>query len=119
MQEFIELAREGRGLDAITHARKFLAPNAETNMPEIQHAMAALAFSPATSCSAYKVGVMRRAVDAVRPEFELDDVKPLSNASFICILLPLESILATCRRATRHVTADRGCPCGPRSGSIE
>lgn len=61
MQEFIELARAGRGLDAIAHARKFLAPNADTNLREIQHAMAALAFSPATSCTAYKVGARAHA----------------------------------------------------------
>lgn len=54
IQEFIELARKGKQEQAIHYAQKYLAPNAATNMKEIQLAMAALAFSSSTNCPRYK-----------------------------------------------------------------
>jgi hypothetical protein len=42
-------------MDAIAYARKHLAPLSETNMPEIQVAMATLAFGKDTKCEKYSV----------------------------------------------------------------
>eukprot|EP00741_Cyanophora_paradoxa_P009159 tig00001471_g8870.t1 len=44
LQEYVELLRAGRLMDAIAYSRKHLAPSAGTYMKEIQQAMAALAF---------------------------------------------------------------------------
>jgi len=54
IQEFIELVRSNSLMDAITYARKHLAAFAETNMKEIQTAMATLAFKKETTCDKYK-----------------------------------------------------------------
>jgi macrophage erythroblast attacher len=55
LQEFVELARLRQLGEAISHAKKFLAPWKETHMAEIRQAMALLAFSPDTECLPYKV----------------------------------------------------------------
>jgi len=40
-------------IEAILYARKYLSPLATTNLPEIQYAMGALAFTKNTTCPAY------------------------------------------------------------------
>lgn len=55
LQEFIELVRVDHSMDAIAYARKHLAPWGSTNMKELQHAMATLAFRSNTDCATYKV----------------------------------------------------------------
>lgn len=56
LQEFIELVRAERMMDAIMYARKHLAAWGSTNMKELQQAMATLAFKSNTDCAGYKVG---------------------------------------------------------------
>lgn len=55
LQEFIELVRAERMMDAIMYARKHLAVWGSTNMKELQQAMATLAFKSNTDCAGYKV----------------------------------------------------------------
>ena len=55
LQEFIELVRAERMMDAIMYARKHLAAWGSTNMKELQQAMATLAFKSNTDCAGYKV----------------------------------------------------------------
>ncbi|XP_002968172.2 protein MAEA homolog [Selaginella moellendorffii] len=54
LQEFIELVRSERMMDAIIYARKFLSPWGSTNLKELQQAMATLAFKSSTDCAGYK-----------------------------------------------------------------
>jgi len=54
IQEFIELVRAQKLVQAIGYARKHLAPSAATNMKDIQKAMATLAFSTDTKCERYR-----------------------------------------------------------------
>eukprot|EP00002_Diphylleia_rotans_P036655 TRINITY_DN80_c0_g4_i2.p1 TRINITY_DN80_c0_g4~~TRINITY_DN80_c0_g4_i2.p1 ORF type:complete len:393 (-),score=94.05 TRINITY_DN80_c0_g4_i2:117-1295(-) len=54
LQEFIELVRSERLVEAITYARKHLQPNADTNIKELQQAMTLLAFLKDTTCPVYK-----------------------------------------------------------------
>ncbi|KYQ90022.1 lissencephaly type-1-like protein [Tieghemostelium lacteum] len=54
IQEFIELVRANRLLDAISYSRTHLSPNSQTNMKEIQQAMATLVFQKDTTCDKYK-----------------------------------------------------------------
>lgn len=54
LQEFVELVRSEKLIDAIAYARKHLAPLAGTNMHEIQQAMATLAFLKDTECATYR-----------------------------------------------------------------
>ncbi len=55
LQEFIELVRGDRMIEAIMYARKHLASWGATNMKELQQAMATLAFKSNTDCPGYKV----------------------------------------------------------------
>ena len=53
LQEYIELVREGRKMEAVKHAKKYLA-NAEPDlMFDVQRALALLAFPPDTTISPY------------------------------------------------------------------
>lgn len=55
VQQFIELVREDKKLEAIQYARTHLSPWANQYMSELQHAVATLAFTANTNCSTYKV----------------------------------------------------------------
>ncbi|XP_022956805.1 protein MAEA homolog [Cucurbita moschata] len=55
LQEFIELVRADKNMQAITYARKYLAPWGATHMKELQRVMATLAFKSSTECAIYKV----------------------------------------------------------------
>ncbi|OAE26085.1 hypothetical protein AXG93_1480s1090 [Marchantia polymorpha subsp. ruderalis] len=55
LQEFIELVRSEKMMEAIMYARKHLAPWGSTNMKELQQAMATLAFKSNTDCASYKI----------------------------------------------------------------
>ncbi|XP_022139154.1 macrophage erythroblast attacher [Momordica charantia] len=55
LQEFIELVRADKNMQAITYARKYLAPWGATHMKELQRVMATLAFKSSTECAVYKV----------------------------------------------------------------
>lgn len=57
LQEFIELVRAERMMDAIMYARKYLSVWSSTNMKELQQAMATLAFKSTTDCDGYKVAL--------------------------------------------------------------
>lgn len=58
LQEFIELVRADNHLQAITYARKYLAPWGATHMKELQRVMATLAFKSSTECPKYKVSLI-------------------------------------------------------------
>lgn len=57
LQEFIELAREGRNIEAISYAKKHLLAWSETpsHRRQITQVSALLAFPPSTSCGPYRV----------------------------------------------------------------
>jgi macrophage erythroblast attacher len=52
-QEFVELVRQERMLEAIAYSRKHLAPWAGQYQAELQRALTALAFKANTSCAPY------------------------------------------------------------------
>lgn len=53
VQEFVELVRQERMLDAIAYSRKHLAPWAGQYQAELQRALTALAFKAGTQCAPY------------------------------------------------------------------
>ncbi|TRM63584.1 CTLH/CRA C-terminal to lish motif domain-containing protein [Schizophyllum amplum] len=54
LQEFIELCRQRSTTQAIAYSKKHLIAWQETHLPQIQHALALLAYAPGTSCGPYK-----------------------------------------------------------------
>lgn len=55
LQQYIELRREGRLLEARQHAQKYIAPHTETHSAEIYTAASMLAFPPDTQAEPYRV----------------------------------------------------------------
>ncbi|CAI9264696.1 unnamed protein product [Lactuca saligna] len=55
LQEFIELVRNEKNLQAVTYSRKHLSPWAASYMKEFQKVFATLAFTCNTGCETYKV----------------------------------------------------------------
>ncbi|KAI4247023.1 MAG: hypothetical protein L6R40_001688 [Gallowayella cf. fulva] len=54
LQQFIELRRKGRLLEARQHAQKFISPSIENNNPEVHRAAGLLAYSPQTRAEPYR-----------------------------------------------------------------
>ncbi|KXN82201.1 Macrophage erythroblast attacher [Leucoagaricus sp. SymC.cos] len=54
LQEFIELARQRRNVEAIAYTKKHLVQWQETHFEEIKRASALFAFPPTTTCGPYK-----------------------------------------------------------------
>ncbi|MCJ1225387.1 GID complex subunit containing RING finger motif [Toensbergia leucococca] len=54
LQQYIELRRNGRLLDARQHAQKYIAPHTDTHLSEIHRAAGLLAYPPNTQAEPYK-----------------------------------------------------------------
>jgi len=54
LQQFIELVREEKHKEAMTHSKKFLAPHSDTHFEQIRKAAGLLAILPSTQCPRYK-----------------------------------------------------------------
>ncbi|CCL99210.1 uncharacterized protein FIBRA_01225 [Fibroporia radiculosa] len=54
LQEYIELARAQKHVEAIAYSKKHLLPWQETHLPQIRQASALLCFPPTTACGPYK-----------------------------------------------------------------
>ncbi|TDL22689.1 hypothetical protein BD410DRAFT_787966 [Rickenella mellea] len=54
LQEFIELARSRKTLDAINYSKKYLISWQDSQLHQIRHASALLAYPPTTTCGPYK-----------------------------------------------------------------
>ena len=55
LQEYIELARARKSVEAIAYSKKYLLPWNETHQSQIVQATALLAIAPTTTCGPYKV----------------------------------------------------------------
>ncbi|KND01537.1 glucose-induced degradation complex subunit FYV10 [Spizellomyces punctatus DAOM BR117] len=73
LQEYIELVRQQKKEEAIKYSRKYLTAWHVTHMKEIQQAMALLAFSPDTSCDAYRDLFDESRWDALIEQFHADN----------------------------------------------
>lgn len=60
LQEYIELARARKVIEALTYCRKYLLSWQETHLPEIRRACALMAYPATTKCAPYKVRFSRR-----------------------------------------------------------
>lgn len=62
MQEYIELSRARKSLDAIAYSKKYLISWQETHMAQIQQLSALLAFPSTTSCGPYKASFVSKGI---------------------------------------------------------
>lgn len=84
IQEFVELIRADRRIDAVKHARKHLSTCEEDQLPSVQHAMALLALPLNTQLSPYKEllspGRWDRLIEQFRQEnYRLFQLSPQST----------------------------------------
>eukprot|EP01132_Coremiostelium_polycephalum_P002207 gene2207-2721_t len=89
IQEFIELVRANKLLQAISYARQHLSPNSSTNMKEIQRAMATLAFQKDTKCEKYRFLFDKQRWADLITQFKNDNfmLNSLTSKSFLAISL--------------------------------
>lgn len=57
LQEYIELARAGKRMEAIAYSQKHLVSWQETHLAQLKQAFGLLAFPPTTTCGPYKVAI--------------------------------------------------------------
>ncbi|KAI1303161.1 E3 ubiquitin-protein transferase MAEA [Halotydeus destructor] len=116
-QEFIELVREGKRMEAIKHARKHFSSVEKEHRQELEHVMGLLAFGPETLFEPYKSLFDRSRWNNLIDQFRQENFKlyQLSSASvFSSTLQSGLSALKTsqCYRRDGQKTAD--CPvCSP------
>ncbi len=58
LQEYIELARARRSMEAIAYSKKYLVSWHETHLDQIHKAIALLAFPTTTTCGPYKASCL-------------------------------------------------------------
>eukprot|EP00899_Mesostigma_viride_P016256 jgi/Mesvir1/24631/Mv21940-RA.1 len=75
VQEFVELVRSNQRMEAISYARKHLAPWGATHMQELQQAVALLAFKPTTTCPAYAQLFCKSQWRSLVEQFQLDNYR--------------------------------------------
>lgn len=77
LQEYIELARAGKGMEAIAYAQKYLSPWQPTEFKRIQQAMTLLVFSSDTECQPYKVHTTMKVAECIYSfSFALGSLRP-------------------------------------------
>lgn len=122
MQEFIELIRNDRRMDAIRHARKYFTGQEAGHLPSIQRCMALVAFPANTDVSPYKELLSNVRWDQLIEQFRAENLKLYqlsSQSAFSVVVQSGLSALKTphCYRgATGH---NPDCPvCQPSLNSL-
>ncbi|KAL6897780.1 hypothetical protein ACP4OV_006739 [Aristida adscensionis] len=75
LQEFVELVKAKNCTQAITYARKYLAPWGNTHMKELQRVTATLVFRSSTNCAPYKVLFEQNQWDSLVDQFKQEFYK--------------------------------------------
>lgn len=89
VQEFVELIRSDRRMDAIKHARKHFPPFEEEHLVSIQQVMALLAFTVTTQIDCYKCLFDERRWDKLIQQFRKENYRlfQLANQSVFTVAL--------------------------------
>eukprot|EP00095_Tigriopus_kingsejongensis_P006994 snap_masked-scaffold430_size173499-processed-gene-0.6 protein:Tk06994 transcript:snap_masked-scaffold430_size173499-processed-gene-0.6-mRNA-1 annotation:"erythroblast macrophage protein emp" len=89
LQEFIELIKQNRQLDAVKHARKFLSTTEHKQMATVQRGMALLAFPPGTRIQPYADMFRESRWQALIEQFRAENYRlfQLSNQSVFSVAL--------------------------------
>jgi macrophage erythroblast attacher len=113
LQEYIELIKSNRHLDAISYAKKYLTSFYVTNEKEIHQAMGLLAFNPKTDLEPYKTLFSNSRYQTLKYLFQSTIYAIYSLPSTSSLSLALQSGL--CSLKTRscgvHSLKSFNCPC--------
>eukprot|EP01135_Chromosphaera_perkinsii_P002490 Nk52_evm6s224 gene=Nk52_evmTU6s224 len=121
VQEFIELVRANRRLDAISYARRYLTGGAETNVKEIQKAMALLAFSPDTECTPYRESFDKGRWNQLISQFREENyvLHSLTSPSVLCITMQAGLSALKTPMCYQEGNKSLNCPvCTPKMGTL-
>lgn len=88
-QEFIELVRSDRRIDAVKHARKYFVNLEEDQLTEVEHVMGLLAYPITTPLSPYRELLEEHRWSKLVNQFRLENFKlfQLSNFSVFSVVL--------------------------------
>ncbi|XP_046438766.1 E3 ubiquitin-protein transferase MAEA-like [Daphnia pulex] len=93
-QEFVELIRSDRRMDAVRHARKYLTNMDDVPWEELQHALALLAFPSDTQVSPYKELLDTSRWNALTEEFRQDYFRLYQLAPLSVLAVALQAGLS-------------------------
>jgi macrophage erythroblast attacher len=116
-QEFVELVRNNRRLDAVKHARKHFTGLEENQRTELQHAMGLLAFTPDTQVEPYRQLFDESRWASLTEQFRQENFKLFQLSSTSVFSVTLQSGLSAlktpqCYKKEGEKTPD--CPvCSP------
>lgn len=94
IQEFVELIKADRRLDAVRHARKFFSIYEEDQLASIQHCMALLAFPTSTELVPYKELLDDNRWDKLVEQFRQENYKLFQLASQSVFTVALQAGLS-------------------------
>ncbi|KAK7603012.1 hypothetical protein V9T40_003011 [Parthenolecanium corni] len=94
VQEFIELVRSDKKLEAVKHARKYFSTYEDNQLEEIQHCMALLAFSPDIQISPYKELLELKRWDRLVEQFRQENYRLFQMASQSVFTVALQAGLS-------------------------
>eukprot|EP00127_Corallochytrium_limacisporum_P004125 Clim_evm70s157 gene=Clim_evmTU70s157 len=116
VQEFVELIRADKRLDAIKYARKHLAPAADKNLAEVQQAMGLLAFPTSTRCRPYSELYDENRWQKLIEQFRIDNfnLHNMTNDSMLTITLQAGISALKTRMCMSGDDVNPDCPvCSP------
>lgn len=113
IQEFVELVRSDRRIEAVRHARKHFSTYEEDQLQEIQHCMALLAFPANTEISPYKEMLLESRWDKLVEQFRQENYRLFQLASQSVFTVALQaglSALKTPQCYSSRENRNAGCP---------
>ncbi|ORY91098.1 CTLH/CRA C-terminal to lish motif domain-domain-containing protein [Syncephalastrum racemosum] len=111
LQEYIELARAGKGMDAIQYAQKYLSPWEPTEFKRIHQAMTLLAFKSDTQCQPYKSLYDPARWDELVAQFRRDNYKLCSLTSEPLLSITLQAGLSALKTPQCYQSENRNVHC--------
>ncbi|KAI7859484.1 CTLH/CRA C-terminal to lish motif domain-containing protein [Circinella umbellata] len=111
LQEYIELARAGKGMEAINYAQKYLSPWQPTQFKRIRQAMALLVFSSDTQCQPYKDLYDTRRWSELTAQFRADNYKLCSLTSHPLLSITLQAGLSALKTPQCYQLENRNVHC--------
>lgn len=113
IQEFVELVRSDRRIEAVRHARKHFSTYEEDQLQEIQHCMALLAFPANTEISPYKEMLQESRWDKLVEQFRQENYRLFQLASQSVFTVALQaglSALKTPQCYSSRENRNASCP---------
>lgn len=111
IQEFIELVRTDKKIEAVKHARKHFSSFEDNQLEEIQHCMALLAFPSDTKISPYKELLEEKRWDKLVEQFRQENYRLFQMASQSVFTVALQAGLSALKTPQCYSKENRNSNC--------